>query len=91
MLSLSLSSPVYAYIDPGTTGNVFAILAPFIALFIAFLGFVIRPFRLFFTSIINKFQGNPGAEPPAGEGQQEPGDSADNEESEKNQNEETPS
>jgi hypothetical protein len=56
--------PAYAYIDPGTTGSIFAILAPFIALLLAFLGFLFRPFRRFFTSIIAKMRGNPGVESP---------------------------
>ena len=53
--------PAYAYIDPGTTGSIFAILAPFIAIFLAFLGFLIRPFRRFFTSIVAKLRGKPEA------------------------------
>jgi hypothetical protein len=53
--------PAYAYIDPGTTGSIFAILAPFIAILLAFLGFLIRPFRRFFVSIIARLRGNPEA------------------------------
>ena len=54
--------PAYAYIDPGTTGSIFAIFAPFIALFLAFLGFLIRPFRRFFSSTLAKLRGGTRAE-----------------------------
>ncbi len=64
-LLLLLPRPAYAYIDPGTTGSIFAMLAPFIAIFLAFLGFLIRPFRRFFSSIVARLRGNPGAESPA--------------------------
>ena len=62
VFSLLFPRPAYAYIDPGTTGSIFAILAPFIAIFLAFLGFLIRPFRRFFISIVAKLRGKPGAE-----------------------------
>ena len=55
-LLLSLARPAYAYIDPGTTGSVLAMIAPFIAVFLAFLGFLIRPFRRFFSSIFAKLR-----------------------------------
>ena len=61
-LLFSLARPAYAYIDPGTTGSVLAMIAPFIAVFLAFLGFLIRPFRRFFSSMFAKLRGNSGAE-----------------------------
>ena len=63
---LLLPHPAYAYIDPGTTGSVFAVLAPFIALFGAFLAFLIRPFRRFVSSLIAKFRRDYGTEPLSG-------------------------
>ena len=59
-LILLLPRPAYAYIDPGTTGSIFAMLAPFIAIFLAFLGFLIRPIRRFFVSLVAKLRGSPG-------------------------------
>ena len=91
MLSLSYTQPVYAYIDPGTTGSVFAMLAPFFAIFLAFLGFLIRPFRMFFISLFAKLRGNPEAESPASEEQSESDDSSNDEESRKNISENTQS
>lgn len=61
-LLFSLARPAHAYIDPGTTGSALAMLAPFIAVFLAFLGFLIRPFRRFFSSMSTKLRGNSGAE-----------------------------
>ena len=81
LLSLSLTRPAYAYIDPGTTGSIFAMLAPFIAIFLAFLGFLIRPIRVFFISIFARLRGNKGADSPASEEQSESVDSPDDEES----------
>jgi len=89
MLSLSYTRPVYAYIDPGTTGSIFAMLAPFFAIFLAFLGFLIRPFRMFFVSLFAKLRGNPGAESPASEEQSESDDSSNDKESRKNISEDT--
>ena len=91
ILSLSHTRPVYAYIDPGTTGSVFAMLAPFFAIFLAFLGFLIRPFRMFFISLFAKLRGNPEAESPASEEQSESDDSSNDEESRKNISENTQS
>ena len=90
ILSLSHTRPVYAYIDPGTTGSVFAMLAPFFAIFLAFLG-LIRPFRMFFISLFTKLRGNPEAESPASEEQSESDDSSNDEESRKNISENTQS
>ena len=86
---LSLTRPVYAYIDPGTTGSIFAMLAPFIAIFLAFLGFLIRPFRMFFISLFAKFRGSPKTKPPASDEQPESGDSPDDEESREKPSEDT--
>lgn len=35
----------YAYIDPGTTQSLFAVLAPLIAIFGLFVGYLLWPFR----------------------------------------------
>jgi hypothetical protein len=35
----------YAYIDPGTTQSLFAVLAPLIAIFGLFIGYLLWPFR----------------------------------------------
>ena len=83
-LSLSLTRPVYAYIDPGTTGSIFAMIAPFIAILLAFLGFMIRPFRMFFISLFNKLRGNPEAESEASEEPPESVSSPDDEENRQN-------
>lgn len=91
VISLSLARPAYAYIDPGTTGSIFGMVAPFIAIALAILGFMIRPFRVFFANLINRFRGNPEGESPASDEQEEPAESPDDEESGKNQNEENPS
>jgi hypothetical protein len=61
VFSLLFPRPAYAYIDPGTTGSIFAIIAPFIVILLAFLGFLFRPFRRFFISIVAKLRGEPGA------------------------------
>ncbi len=61
-LSLSFTHPAYGYIDPGTTGSIFGMLAPFIAIFLAFLGFLIRPVRVFFVSLFYKLRGKPETE-----------------------------
>ena len=81
VLSLSVTHPVYAYIDPGTTGSMFAMLAPFIAIILAFLGFMIRPFRMFFISLFARLRGNPTTDSEADEEQPESADPPDDEES----------
>ncbi len=74
VLLLLFPRPVYAYMDPGTTGSVFAMLAPFIAIFLAFLGFLIRPFKRFVVSIVAKLRGGLRAESPADNQQPVSGD-----------------
>ena len=61
--SLSIPYPAYAYLDPGTTGSIFAFLGPFIALFLGFLGFMFRPIRSFFASLGTKLRGGSRIEP----------------------------
>ena len=65
VLLFLLPRPAYAYMDPGTTGSVFAMLAPFIAIFLTFLGFLIRPFKRFVVSMVTKLRGGLKAESPA--------------------------
>ncbi len=72
---LFLPSPAYAYIDPGTTGSIFAMLAPFIAIFLALLGFLIRPFRRFFASMFTRLRRGPTTESPASDEQTVSGNS----------------
>ena len=59
---LSIPRPAYAYLDPGTTGSIFAFLGPFIALFLGFLAFMFRPIRSFFASLGTKLRGGSKAE-----------------------------
>jgi hypothetical protein len=56
LLSIVFPRFAYAYMDPGTTGSIFALFAPFFAIFLAFLGFLIRPVRRFFMSIFAKLR-----------------------------------
>jgi len=42
---LVVPNVAHAYIDPGTTQSLFAILAPVLALFGLFLGYLLWPFR----------------------------------------------
>jgi len=65
--------------DPGTagsvlSGSVWAVIAPFIAMGIAFLGLMIRPVRMFFASLISKLLGGSRAEPSDADEQPAPGD-----------------
>ena len=57
-----LSQEAYGYIDPGTTSAIFGILAPVLAVLLVFLGFLLRPFRVFFKFIIDKIRGGPEPE-----------------------------
>jgi len=91
VLSLSVTHPVYAYIDPGTTGSIFAMLAPFIAIFLAFLAFLIRPFRVFFISLFARLRGKLGTESQASEEKPESVDSPNDEESRKSTSEDSKS
>ena len=43
-------------IDIARKQIIFALFAPFLAIFLAFLGFLIRPVRRFFTSIFAKLR-----------------------------------
>ena len=68
LLTFFLPCPAHAYIDPGTTGSVisgsaWAVIAPFLAMGVAFLGLMIRPVRMFFASLITKLLGGSRAEP----------------------------
>ena len=42
LVSLSLTAPVYAYVDPNSGGLIFQIVTPLLALLAAFSGFVKR-------------------------------------------------
>jgi len=90
-----LPHPVYAYLDPGTTGSIFAWLAPVIVIFVGFLGLLLRPVRVllirpfarFFDFIHAKLLGGPMAESDTGDEQPVLGDSLDDEKSEGSTNE----
>ncbi len=60
--SLLYPRSAYAYMDPGVTMPIFAILAPVFAIVLAALAFMLRPFRRFIMSAINKLRGRPGDE-----------------------------
>ena len=87
VLLLFLAHPAYAYFDPGTTGTIFSMFAPFIAIILAFLGFLIRPFRRFVASIVAKLRGTPRAESLPSNDQPALGDSPDDDRSGDNTNE----
>jgi len=50
------SIPAQAYIDPGTGGVVFSALAYIIGAGAVALGFLFRPIKRLFTSIVNRFK-----------------------------------
>ena len=54
-----LSRPAYGYIDPGTTGSLFGILAPLLSLLAVFIGFVLWPFRKVLTGLFAKKTSKP--------------------------------
>lgn len=54
-----------AYIDPGTTqavGSIWPMIAPVIAVVLAVVGFMFRPVRVFFMSMIYKLLGRSEAD-----------------------------
>jgi hypothetical protein len=87
VLLLSIPRPAYAYMDPGTTGSIFVILAPFIAIFLAFVGFLIRPFRRLFASIVARVRGGRRVESIANNEQPLSGEPTDDEKSRENTSE----
>lgn len=92
---LWIPDPVGAYLDPGTTGSIFAWLAPVIVIFAGLLGLLLRPVRVlvlrtfttFFGFIHGKLLGEPRAESPASNGQPVLGDSPDDKKSGESTNE----
>ena len=74
---LLFPSPVYAYMDPGTTGSIFSMLAPFIAVIIGVIGFLLLPFRRSFKAILTRILGESEDEPAADNGQPAPDDTPD--------------
>jgi hypothetical protein len=48
---LLVPGQAYAYLDPGTTSSLFAVLAPVIALFGVFLGYLLWPFRFVIVNV----------------------------------------
>jgi hypothetical protein len=47
---------VFAYMDPGSMGSLFAVLAPVIAIILGALAFFLRPVRGFFKSAVTKLR-----------------------------------
>lgn len=74
---LLFPSPVYAYVDPGTTGPIFSMLAPFIAIIAGVIGFLLLPFKRFFKAILTRILGKSEDESAAGNGQPAPDDASD--------------
>ncbi len=62
LVTLFVPYPAHAYIDipaaaAGSSGAIWAVIAPFVAMGVAFLGLMIRPVRMFFRSLIGKLLG----------------------------------
>ena len=74
--------PVYAYMDPGTTGSIFSMLAPLLAVIVGVIGFLLLPFRRFFKAILTRIFGESEDEPAADNGQPAPDDAPDEHENE---------
>ena len=60
----------YAYIDPGTTSSLFALLGPRLAIFGAFVGYLLWPFRKVVLGIFRRGKPADDAPEPAAEPQQ---------------------
>ena len=65
LLILSVPRPAFAYLDPNTTSSLFSVLAPVIALFGVFIGYLLWPFRYVLTGLFGKKSSD--AEPEAEE------------------------
>ncbi len=65
LMVLLVPRPAFAYLDPNTTSSLFSVLAPVIALFGVFLGYLVWPFRYILTGIFSKKKTDavPEAEP----------------------------
>ncbi len=77
-VTLFLPHPAHAYMDipaaaAGSSGAVWAVIAPLIAMGVAFLGLMIRPVRMFFAALIAKLLGGSKAEPIETDEQAAPG------------------
>ena len=59
---LLVPGQAYAYFDPGTTSSLFAVLAPVIALFGVFLGYLLWPFRFVITNLFRRKKSEAEAE-----------------------------
>jgi hypothetical protein len=58
--SFVFTGSAQAYIDPGTTqavGSIWPMIAPVIAVVLAVVGFMFRPVRVFFMSMLYKLLG----------------------------------
>ena len=55
-VGLVWAGPAWAYIDPGTGGYVYSMVAPLLAMAGAALAFVFRPVRHFFGSFFRLFK-----------------------------------
>ncbi|NQT88616.1 hypothetical protein HQ560_17755 [bacterium] len=63
LMVLLVPRPAFAYLDPNTTSSLFAVLAPVIALFGVFLGYLVWPFRYVLTGIFSKKKADAEPEP----------------------------
>ena len=54
LMILLVPKSAFAYLDPNTTSSLFSVLAPVIALFGVFLGYLVWPFRYVLTGIFSK-------------------------------------
>ncbi len=54
LVALLLPRAAEAYIDPGTTQSLFAILAPLLAIFGVFLGYMLWPFRTALSALFSR-------------------------------------
>ena len=51
---LLVPNAAYAYIDPGTTQSLFAVIAPLLALVGLFLGYLLWPFRTALSALFRR-------------------------------------
>jgi len=69
---IGMPGAVLAYVDPGTTTSLFALIAPLLALFGVFFGFLLWPFRRAFSALFGKKKPNEDAAGPEHEEKPEP-------------------
>ena len=75
---------VFAYMDPGSMGSFFSVLAPFIAIVLGALAFLVRPIKGFFVSAFRKLRRSSQNKTPVTDEQSSLGDLADDDNSGEN-------